>query len=293
MPHMSPQASSTRRSKTKRLKLGAPPFSLEFSCSDGLGESEPPEGSCKMVRVDEESTSSRGRREGEHFPPAGPSYGEYPGVPTGEQTPQAPGPGQNLLPDPERRYRPSLPPVRQAIQPPIFLQIPGKPSGPWGNWRQCFQDYLRATQLLSYPDEDQLCALRQLLGVEGRRILASLGTSPQIDSCADVLDSLGRYSETETLCSLRFGRCAQQRNQSVDQFLAELTSLARACEFGASEEDRIRDQFVLGLASETTRNELVKMHELSLRAAHRLALQQEAMARTARANLPELSYAGG
>lgn len=79
----------------------------------------------------------------------------------------------------------------------------------------------------------------------------------------------------------RFRQRRQKDDESVAQYLTELKKLSKTCEFGASLEDNLRDQFVCGVKSDVIRQRLFAEDNLTYSGAVKLAVGLEAAERDA------------
>ncbi|XP_063830254.1 uncharacterized protein K02A2.6-like [Ostrinia nubilalis] len=79
----------------------------------------------------------------------------------------------------------------------------------------------------------------------------------------------------------RFRQRRQKDEESVAQYVSELKKLSRFCDFSASLEDNLRDQFVCGLRSDIIRQRLFAEDDLKYQGAVKLASALEAAERDA------------
>lgn len=65
---------------------------------------------------------------------------------------------------------------------------------------------------------------------------------------------LGHYKPERSVlvCRLEFQRCRQHQDQTVLDYVKDLKAKASVCEFGATFDERLRDQLIFGLHSEAT-----------------------------------------
>jgi hypothetical protein len=72
----------------------------------------------------------------------------------------------------------------------------------------------------------------------------------------------GYYKPTTNYLAERakFGKCYRKPEQTITQYLSDLRSLAIGCKFGGTLEERLRDQFLLGLQNPTMQEELFRRH---------------------------------
>ena len=59
--------------------------------------------------------------------------------------------------------------------PPPFLALPGEPEVPWPRWISSFETYILASDLEDVPPARKRALLVHCLGVEGQRLLGTLG----------------------------------------------------------------------------------------------------------------------
>ena len=57
-----------------------------------------------------------------------------------------------------------------------------------------------------------------------------------------------------------FGQCVRDSNMSIAEFLAKLRSLAPDCQFGATLDERLRDQFLIGLKNPSMLERISELH---------------------------------
>ena len=95
-------------------------------------------------------------------------------------------------------------------------------------------------------------------------------TKPSTKSFTDLVKTLGDHLDPQTTEMgerFRFGRRYQHEGESVALFVAELRRLSLHCGYADNLTTALRDQFVLGLRSESTQKKLVKVKNLSLETA--------------------------
>ena len=95
-------------------------------------------------------------------------------------------------------------------------------------------------------------------------------TKPATKPFVDLVKTLGDHLDPQTTEMgerFRFGRRNQHEGESVALFVAELRRLLLHCGYADNLTTALRDQFVLGLRSESTQKKLVKVKNLSLETA--------------------------
>ena len=121
-----------------------------------------------------------------------------------------------------------------------------------------------------------------------------LGTLGPAATYAKAVELLGAHYATPKgvlLHRLIFGQRRQWSTESVEQFAAELGRLARACKYGALEEEMIRDQLILNTNCYLVRNRLLLEHnDLTLAAALNIAVQAEREVADSRVSFSQLLW---
>ena len=119
-----------------------------------------------------------------------------------------------------------------------------------------------------------------LIGGEGYAILRNL--------CAPALPSTKTYHEFATIMKnhmdptpnvmlerYKFKQCQQGGNEDIKSFVEKLKRASTYCEFGTTQNDNMRDQFVWGVKTEALQNRLLREKELTFEKAVELAIAFE------------------
>ncbi|KAH7943789.1 hypothetical protein HPB52_011740 [Rhipicephalus sanguineus] len=191
---------------------------------------------------------------------------------------------------------------------PPFLDVPGTPPIPWHKWKNIFQVHLKAAGGSGWEDERRASALLSALGVEGQRKYfaaqeqleaqgvqnaphtastpAALGTgavstteaATEYDTLLQFLDGL--FAETTNVLAERhlFTSREQLPGETFLEFVAALKEKALSCKFGATYDDRVRDQVIHGVANAHVRAKLLSYGEgLTLQKAEEVGRDLEAL----------------
>ncbi|KAJ8367779.1 hypothetical protein SKAU_G00078070 [Synaphobranchus kaupii] len=172
-----------------------------------------------------------------------------------------------------------------SLPPPApFLALPDEPPIPWTRWLQSFETYLIALELTDVSAARKKALLQHCLGVQGQRVLGTLGNSTDIsyDTAVGLLNT--HFAAPQSALLWRF--LLQQRHQlpgeSVHQYVANLRGLASSCKFGALQDQMIRDQLIERTNNAKVRETLLlESDDLLLSRAINTALQVESAAECA------------
>ncbi|KAH7947358.1 hypothetical protein HPB52_010488 [Rhipicephalus sanguineus] len=184
---------------------------------------------------------------------------------------------------------------------PPFLNAPGKPPITWHIWHKIFQVHLKAAGGSGWEDERRASALLCALGIEGQRkyfaaqeqleaegaVTASgSGTVPKTEAAtATTYDTVlqfldGLFAETTNVLAERhlFTSRKQLPGEMFLDFVTSLKEKALSCKFGATYDDRVRDQVIHGVANAHVRAKLLSYGEaLTLQKAEEVGRDLEAL----------------
>ncbi|KAH7947908.1 hypothetical protein HPB52_016798 [Rhipicephalus sanguineus] len=191
---------------------------------------------------------------------------------------------------------------------PPFLNVPGKPSIPWHLWKKIFQVHLKAAGGSGWEDERRASALISVLGIEGQRkyfaaqeqleaqggpnathtastpTAADSGTvstdaaTTEYDTLLQFLDGL--FAESTNVLAERhlFTSRKQLPGETFLDFVTALKEKALSCKFGATYDDRVRDQVIHGVANAHVWAKLLSYGEaLTLQKAEEVGRDLEAL----------------
>ena len=165
-----------------------------------------------------------------------------------------------------------------CCQPPPspFLALPGEPPVPWPLWITSFQTFITAAGLDDIPELRYRALLLHCLGAQGQRVLGTLGPAPTFAKAVELMKAHYPAPKGVLLRRVIFRRRRQRPWESVERFAAELGKLATMCQYGALQDEMIRDQLILHTKSDLIRQRLLlENNDLTLKAALNLAVQVE------------------
>ena len=158
------------------------------------------------------------------------------------------------------------------LQPPGTLSFAGNVAENWRKWKQRFQVYLTASGI---DAKDQKVQSATLLHVAGEEALEIYNTFTW-DNDGDDEKVSAIMAKFEAHCNPRknitwerhlFNTRNQQPGETIDQYVTDLRTKAKTCEFGTLSDSLIRDRIVGGIISDSTRSRLLQKADLTLEKA--------------------------
>ena len=120
------------------------------------------------------------------------------------------------------------------------------------------------TKLSEEEGERQVASQKYCMGPEAEDIMGTFTlTDAEKKSFDDVLKKFDEYFQPrKNILRLRklFSKRTQATGETVEAFSRALHVMATDCEFGATKEERIRDQFIVGVASSDPSEKLELLH---------------------------------
>ena len=174
-----------------------------------------------------------------------------------------------------------------AFKPPGALNLNGNLRENWRRWVQRFELFLTASGKVKETEKVQCAILLHLIGDEALEIYNTFTFSESEDR--DKLSVLKKKFEdyvnprkNTVFERYKFWECKQQEGETIDQFITELKTRSRSCEFGDQTDSMIRDRIVFGVTD-------IRLKERLLRESSELTLEKAAsLCRAAEASAKQL-----
>lgn len=169
-------------------------------------------------------------------------------------------------------------------------------SGNWSMYVERLDMYFKANEI---KKEVQLPTLIAVMGPEAYELLSNLSSpkKPAEMTYEEVTTIMRNHVEPKSSFMAGRYRLRQRRqgdDETVAQFLTELKKLSKHCEFGATLEENLRDQFTCGLKNEVIKQRLFAEKCLTYQKAVTLALSLETAERdAAMVERPSVSESSG
>ena len=155
------------------------------------------------------------------------------------------------------------------LQPPGPLNLQGNLAENWRKWKQQFQLFSSASGLSEKDKKVQSATLLHLAGEEALEIYNTFTW----DSDGDENKVNTIMAKFEAYCNPRknitwerhvFNTRNQQMGEMIDQYVTNLKTKAKSCEFGTLTDSLIRDCIVCGIIDDHTRSRLLREPGLTL-----------------------------
>ena len=134
-------------------------------------------------------------------------------------------------------------------------------------------DLQRPTRILSANQQDHRCSNETSCSPHAnrqRRLSYAYRSafSNKVDWCYDALiedlDKAYGKKISKMACRVRFGTVSQHEGQDIDEFIAELRHASMDCDFSDQLDNRLKDQFVIGLRSNHIKKKLLEDEDRDL-----------------------------
>lgn len=162
----------------------------------------------------------------------------------------------------------------------------------WQSWRQHFQRFCVAADLITKPQERQVAVLLYCMGPRSEDVFSSFHLTAEeaktYDTVLTKFDNHFIIKRNIIFERAKFNRRAQEPGETMEAFITALHKLAETCNFGALREELIRDKIVVGIRDNKLSERLQLDHDLTLtkavtqvRQAKQVRLQQDTLRGTA------------
>ncbi len=140
----------------------------------------------------------------------------------------------------------------------------------WKIWKQLYKHYCVVTNAAAQSPDSQKSLLISTMGLEALQIYN--GCDPvDTDMAENILTKLDAHilgDTNETFQRYKFNTCVQKHDESIDDYLASLKTLAKTCNFcECLKTSLLRDRIVLGVTDDSTRKRLLQKGNLTLKKA--------------------------
>ena len=140
----------------------------------------------------------------------------------------------------------------------------------WEQWSQEMQLYL-SLAMAEDTEKNKCSAFLYIIGRKGREIYNTWTLGPEEIDKLDILFSRFKaYCEPKKNIIIeryKFNTRAQNDSETLDEYLTDLSKLAKRCQYGALETELIRDRLVCGVQKQIVKERLLREATLTLEQA--------------------------
>ena len=165
------------------------------------------------------------------------------------------------------------------LQPPVSFNI--KSPDDWPRWRRRFQQFREASGLATEGDTKQVSTPLYCMGETAEDVLTSPNISEddkrKFDSVIAKFDSFFKVRKNVIFERACFNRRSQEDGELVEEFITSLYQLVENCEYGALQDQMIRDRIVVIIRDQALSQRMQLNCDLTLEKAKTLSRQREAV----------------
>ena len=160
--------------------------------------------------------------------------------------------------------------IKNHARPPAPLSLEGNMIENWKRFSKMWKNYVCMSGLDKADRAIQVAQLENCLADDALSLLEGFNftTAENARTVKEITDAFEAYAigeSSETMERYKFGKRVQQEGETIDKFVADLRIMIKTCEYCQNcESSLLRDRIVLGIRSDTIRNDLLKVQKLTL-----------------------------
>ena len=167
------------------------------------------------------------------------------------------------------------------FNPPKEISFEGNLSENWERWKKEFQFYLTATESNDKDEDVKTSRLLTTIGEKARDIyytftFAEEGDNMKLTPVMAKFDEYFNLKKNLPYTRFKFFTYNQASGQTIDEYVTELKSRSRHCEFGTLRDSLVRDRIVAGIQDAKVRERLLRETDLTLEKAMAICRAAEA-----------------
>lgn len=153
----------------------------------------------------------------------------------------------------------------------------------WESYIERVELYCTANDV---EEEKKVPTLLSLMGAKTYDLLWNLlaPEKPATQTFQSIVDTLKKHLNPKPLVIAERFRCHnrnQSKDESISEYIAELSKLTQSCEFGAGLSDVLHDRLVCGMHCQSTQKRLLSEKDPTLEKALAIAVSMETAVRDA------------
>ena len=169
--------------------------------------------------------------------------------------------------------------VPSNVPVPAPMVCRGDVASNWEFFRQQWEDFEVATELVQQKTAVRLASLRSIMGKDCLQIYSNLSLTPEqqesVQGCLEALEAYFKPQRNVVYERYVFNSCVQSQDENVDAYVNRLRKLASSCDFGALTDELIRDRLVIGVRDRDLKGRLLRQKGLSLQKALEMSKSNE------------------
>ena len=178
-----------------------------------------------------------------------------------------------------------------SLKPPGPLSFDGNVAENWKVWYRSWNIFACASELGEKTEPVQCATFLHVAGNQAQHVHSSWTFADgEIDRIGPLISRFAGFCEPQknvTVSRYIFNTRAQLCAEPFASYITSLRELVQSCEYGALEDELLRDRLVCGLADDKQRERLLRTPTLTLRQAIELCSSAEASADQLRVLRPE------
>ena len=148
-------------------------------------------------------------------------------------------------------------------------------------WKRRFEQFRIASGLSTEGGQKQVSTLLYCMGEDAEDTLLSTGITSdekkRYQTVVDKFDAFFKVRRNVIFERAKFNRRVQEENETIEQFITSLYSLAETCDYGNLTEEMIRDRIVVGIRDHALSERLQTVTDLTLEKAKTAVRQRAAV----------------
>ena len=152
----------------------------------------------------------------------------------------------------------------------------------WQQWRQRFEVFSLASGLSEKNDKVQAATLLHVAGIKALEVFNTFtwereGDEDKVDKILEKFQFYCKPRKNITWDRHVFNTRNQQLGETIDQYVTDLRTKARSCEFGKLRDSLIRDRIICGIICDKTRGILLREGDITLQRTVEICRANEAV----------------
>lgn len=154
------------------------------------------------------------------------------------------------------------------LEPPGVLSLTGNVAENWKKFKQRFDVYMTATGAAEKGDKQKACIFLHVVGEEAVQVYNTFvfddGDEYKLKKILEKFEAYCTPKRNTTYERHKFFTRVQRSDETIDQYVTELRTMAKNCEFGDLVDSLIRDRIICGVPDNALKERLLRTVDLTL-----------------------------